>query len=139
MSMLSELAQYLADQGHGIVAAGGDTGTIFAGQLPDRPDDCVGLLESGGEPPIETFGAAADANPERPRLQVLVRAGAENYDAGRALAYAVWKALHEVANQTIGGVFYQSIRALQSPAGLGRDDSQRWEWSINFQITKQPS
>src|ERR1035437_108294 len=75
MGLLDEISAYLHTAGVGTLAT-----DIFLGSIPDSPDNCIVLIESGGSPPDRTFGGG-NADNEDVRLQVITRN--LDYSAGR--------------------------------------------------------
>lgn len=132
MTMLLEVATYLDTN---IVALTAGT-NLFAGDMPEAPQELVALYENPGITLIETQGGA-DPAVERPRLQVYVRS--TDYATGRALMETVWKALWNVNNVTMTGTRYLHIMALTSPFFLDRDPERRPVFSCNFDVWKEPS
>ena len=127
MSLLSDVATYLDSQ-----LASLTLGTnLFLGRLPDGPDTCVALIESGGMAPSATM---ADGKPlvSRPRIQVFVRAKA--YSDAETLASSVWNALEGVLNENLTATRYYNITAVQSPFSLERDAQDRQVMTQNFQV-----
>ncbi len=102
--------------------------------LPDRPDEVIAVREYPGSPPIHVKGSQKPAL-ERPRVQVVARAG--GFSVARARAHSAYDALSGFSGP-VGGVHY-SIRALQSPVPLGVDESGRNLWSVNFEVLKGPT
>jgi hypothetical protein len=75
---------------------------------------------------------------EYPRFQVMVRHS--TFATGRLLLEQIKRALIAVGNESLSGVRYLTIDALQSnPMQLPRDDNQAWRWTMNFQAMKEPS
>ena len=57
MSMLTDVGTYLAAAS--ISTQDLTLGTnLFLGRLPDSPDTCVGLIQTGGPAPTDTIGAS---------------------------------------------------------------------------------
>lgn len=129
--ILDELAARLASGGIGSVGS-----TIFVGSLPATPDTCVALREYGGFPPEHTMGT--DFIYERPTIQIVARAGAEDYQAARTKAENCY-ALMAFTNLTISGVRYLRAEPLQNPFLLRRDDNNRWEIGFNVLCYKERS
>ena len=123
----------LADVATALQTAGvGTKGTdIFQGEKPATPDNLVALFEYGGSPPPLTF---TGTKLEEPGLNVWIRN--KVYPAGREKAQAVFDALHgnRIA-ATTGRILL--MKANQSPEGMGKDESGRHEWVINFTVIKE--
>ena len=127
MSLLSDVGAYLEAQVGSLT-----TGTnLFLGRLPDAPDTCVALIESGGLSPTSTMYAGKPLI-SRPRIQVLVRAKA--YSDAETLAATVWSALEGVLDDTLTATRYYNITAVQSPFALERDSQDRQVMTQNFQV-----
>lgn len=108
--------------------------TLFWSTLPDEPAACVAVYETGGEPP-DTSKAGIEAR--NPRLQVLCRA--EDYEAAMAKAEAAYAALVAVRGEIVGsGAVYHSIRPLQEPFAIGKDDAGRSLISCNYSVSRSP-
>ena len=122
--MLAEIGVYLAQKSIGTVGT-----DIFLGQMPDQPDSCIVLFEYAGSPPDLHW------NGEYPGLQVRVRN--KSYAAGRAKIKEVVTELHGVHELTLNGTRYLLIKARGSPEVLKRDNNNRVELFVNFEIIKE--
>ncbi len=135
MPVLDELSAYLAAAGHG--TRGTD---LFEGVLPDTPDTLLALFEAPGGPPVHTMsGGAGSAILQRPAVQLLGRAGRQDYDAARLKVAAAANALDGLANVDLGGVRYVSIFKLNEPHLVERDATERVVIGCDLQIEKVPS
>jgi len=122
--MLKEIGTYLQSQGIGTLGA-----NLFLGLMPDQPDDCVALFEYAGSPPDLHWEG------EYPGLQVRVRN--KSYAAARTKIEETMKKLHGLHEQMLSGTRYLLIKARGSPEVLKRDESNRTEWFVNFEIMKE--
>ena len=122
--MLKEIGTYLQSQGIGTLGA-----NLFLGLMPDQPDNCIALFEYAGSPPDLHW------NGEYPGLQVRVRN--KSYAAGRAKIEEVVKELHGAHELTLNGTRYLLIKARGSPEVLKRDNNNRVELFVNFEIIKE--
>ena len=122
--MLREIGTYLATKSIGTVGT-----DIFLGLMPDQPDNCIALFEYAGSPPDLHW------NGEYPGLQVRVRN--KSYAAGRTKIGEVAKKLHGLHEQTLSGTRYLLIKARGSPEVLKRDNNNRVELFVNFEIIKE--
>ena len=122
--MLAEIGAYLAQKSIGTVGT-----DIFLGQMPDQPDSCIVLFEYAGSPPDLHW------NGEYPGLQVRVRN--KSYAAGRAKIEEVVTELHGAHELTLNGTRYLLIKARGSPEVLKRDNNNRVELFVNFEIIKE--
>mgnify|MGYP003676338723 FL=1 len=132
MSMLTDVGTYLAAAS--ISTADLTLGTnLFLGRLPESPDTCVGLVQTAGTAPTNTFGTSYPPL-ENQGLQTIVRAA--TYATAEALAVDVMKSLASVENETLTSTLYLKIEAQQSPFALDRDSQERLIMSCNFLIAK---
>jgi hypothetical protein len=137
MSMLSEVSAYLASNSVGVVGT-----SIFLDYLPDAPDTVVALFAYPGAGPTSMMGGASGAAVVRnPRLQVLTRGTPDGAGtvAARAAIDSIYALLEQVVNTTLSSVRYLSIEAVDEPALLERDDTQRPVYVCNFEVMKYPS
>lgn len=122
--MLTEIGAYLAIKNVGTVGA-----DLFLGLMPDQPDNCIALFEYAGSPPDLHW------NGEYPGLQVRVRN--TSYAAARTKIGEVAKKLHGLHEQTLSGTRYLLIKARGGPEVLKRDNNNRVEFFVNFEIIKE--
>lgn len=122
--MLKEIGTYLATKSIGTVGT-----DIFLGLMPDQPDNCIALFEYAGSPPDLHW------NGEYPGLQVRVRG--TSYEAARTKIGEAMTALHGLHEQTLSGARYLLIKARGSPEVLKRDNNNRVELFVNFEIIKE--
>ena len=122
--MLREIGAYLAAKSIGKVGT-----DIFLGLMPDQPDNCIALFEYAGSPPDLHWEG------EYPRLQVRVRD--KSYAAARAKIGTVAALLHGLHEQVLSDTRYLLIKALGSPEVLKRDNNNRVELFVNFEIIKE--
>ena len=132
MSMLTDVGTYLAAAS--ISTQDLTLGTnLFLGRLPDSPDTCVGLIQTGGTAPTDTFGTSYPPL-ETQGLQTLVRAA--SYATAEALAVDIFKSLQSVENETLTSTLYLKIEGNQSPFPLERDGQERLVVSCNYNVVK---
>ena len=146
--MLREIGAYLATKNVGTVGT-----DIFLGLMPDQPDNCVSLFEYAGSPPDLHWAG------EYPGLQVRVRG--TSYEAARSKIGDIVKKLHGLYEQILSdegepegigdegegngeeestpvtGTRYLLIKAKGSPEILKRDNNNRVELFVNFEIIKE--
>lgn len=128
--LLDDLGDYLSTQGVGTVGT-----DIFLSNMPDAPDDCLAIFESGGFESVHTMSTGPGlAVLERPSIQVLCRS--KRYDTARDLARQVDLVLNGVRDTVINGITYNYIVAQQSPMQVGKDSLDRQEVAQNFRIQK---
>jgi len=122
--MLKEIGTYLQSKGIGTLGT-----NLFLGLMPDQPDNCVVLFEYAGSPPDLHW------NGEYPGLQVRVRN--KSYTAARIKIGEVIQKLHGLHEQELSGTRYLLIKARGSPEVLKRDNNNRVELFVNFEIIKE--
>ena len=122
--MLNEIGTYLQSQGIGTLGT-----DLFLGLMPDQPDNCIALFEYAGSPPDLHW------NGEYPGLQVRVRD--KSYPAGKAKIKQIVRVLHGLHETVLGGTRYLLVKARGSPEVLMRDENNRIEFFINFEIIKE--
>lgn len=97
---------------------------VYKAFQPDTPDDCITIIDTGGALP-NRYIPTAD-----PSFQVLVRAS--EYGDAQSLVDSLVDLLHQKVGSTIGSHYYYSIFLLGEPGYIGRDDKDRYEFSMNF-------
>lgn len=134
--LLDDVADYLSTQGIGTVGSTGDWG-IFKSLMPPEPNRCVALFETGGTAPYRAMSASAGSVPaERPRVQVVVRGNAFDYEQARSKANDIFKKLDQLGDVTINSVRYLWVAGAQSPFGIGVDENNRPEVVCNYDVVK---
>lgn len=114
----------------------GTPGTdLFSSIEMDTPDNQVVIYEYPGGLPVETMGVARKPQVSRPRIQIVCRG--TSWDVASAKADAVWNLLSAVLDQTINGVRYLKITALQKPFLLKRDEKQRVSIACNYECDRE--
>lgn len=125
---LDEVADYLQTQGVGTVASAINTGDIFIEDIPPDPTNVIVILGAtgvsipGGSRQIGTLNF--------PRFQVYVRN--TSYTTASAKLKAVRDALHAKYGVILPNWRILSCHADQEGGPVGKDDSGRFEFSINF-------
>lgn len=133
--LLDEVSAYLAANGIGTVGT-----DIFLGFMPDKPDACVTLYETGGLEPYRAMrSAAGQPVAERPGLQVVCRNTTYEYVTARAKAKSVNALLDGLGDVTMTGTRYLWMAARQSPFLMGRDENTRVMIAQNFDVVKELS
>lgn len=128
MSLALDIITYLAQQGHGTYGT-----DLFRGGLPADPTAAVAVIPTVGLAD-DYIQESSDPAYQNPRFQVLVRAA--TYDAAEVKAEAVYAALARVTNTTLSGTRYLSLRPLQQPFLLRRDENRNVEFTFNCQAVR---
>lgn len=103
---------------------------IFLGDLPDTPNNCIALYQTGGQSSVHSLGASVDETHETPTLQVRVRNTV--YDTANTEIEQVKDILDGLVNQTINSNIYISVFMQGDINSLGRDDRNRINLTVNF-------
>lgn len=133
MSVLNEIAAHLVAQGLGVLGT-----DLFIGKLPNDPDACGVVYETGGLAPEMGFGAAGVKH-ETPAIQVVFRGAPGDYAGPRAKAESAYRALAAVEAQALSGTFFHFVHPQQSPFLLNRDQAERVLLAFNALCEKEPS
>lgn len=97
---------------------------LFLSKMPEAPDLCVAIFEFEGLPPIETFGESGFIV-ERPSVQVMVRAGREDYVTARDKAVTLRNLISQISNTSLSGVDILRVASVGSVMPLGTDELER--------------
>jgi hypothetical protein len=133
-TILESVGDYLQNAASAFGAHGtqGTLGTtLFLGTLPETPDACVAVYENSGTPPSFTMGTGGIVI-DYPMLQVICRAGREDYPTARDKAESIRNLLASVLESTISGVHIMRIEPMGSVNPLGVDPKYRPLVSVNF-------
>lgn len=138
MAVLNEIAAKLAALGIGTVGS-----TIHIGMMPETPDACVAVYETGGIAPDYGIGTAG-IKYETPAVQIVCRGVAYDYATPRANAATAYNGLASVEATTLsvtGGTsaFYHWIHPQQAPFVMQRDSNNRVYIVFNVLCQKELS
>lgn len=128
--VLDQLATYLQAAGCGTPGT-----NLFYPEMPDSPDLCLQLVTFPSEPQEMVLGSRT-VHLENMRLQAIQRAA--TFDAGWNAIKAVEAALVLIVNTTLSGVRYLSVSSGREPSPVGRDENQRWLFTADFDVMKEP-
>lgn len=132
MTVLEAIGDYLQAQGEGTLGT-----DIFLGRMPDTPDACVGVYEAAGSLPEMTFGSSGLAI-DRPIIQVMCRAGRDDYPTARDKADTIRDLLAGITNTTLGAFTVLRIEPSGSVNPIGPDEKDRPLVSVNFNVMVLP-
>jgi len=118
-----------------LVGAGiGVFGTsLFVGREPVAPDTCVTVYDAGGQDPLPS-----DLT-DFPAIQVRVRGLINDYEGAMTKAQAVKDALLGLPETTVGTTRYVGITMRGEINFMGYDEANRPSFTLNFQVTREPS
>lgn len=116
-----------------ILTTGGVTASIFVGEAPELPAQCIVVTPTGGLGPTRTFsGTPCDAAIEHVRVQLRVRA--VDYVTCSNLMTQAYSLLSGLPERTINSRRYYRASAVQTPYYLGLDDAARPVIATNFDL-----
>lgn len=128
MELTEQVGRFLEEQGFGNY----DTNTtIFNNRFPDKPDKAIAIYPGsiGIADPKNEYGMAA--------IQLLIRTEPYKSTEGEKRTRDIIRLLNGFNSDYLvpGGFFIVNITAIQSsPASIGADTANRYEFSQNFQI-----
>jgi len=125
-TILESVGDYLVTNSHGTLGT-----NIFLGTLPDSPDSCIAVYENAGSSPTFTMGSGG-IRIDYPMLQIICRAGREDYPTARDKAENIRVLLASVLEQTVSVVHILRIETMGSVNLLGVDPKYRPLVSVNF-------
>jgi len=145
MGMLEEIRTQLITDAVGVAATTADW-AIFLKLMPETKNPLtqnwlpvICLYETGGRAPDMGFGSTTPRF-QFPGLMVQTRGIPNDYNTPKARIELAYDALIAISGpQQLSSVNYQLILALQEPFPLGRDENNRYRFSCNFDIQKDPS
>jgi hypothetical protein len=125
-TILESIGDYLVTNSQGALGT-----SIFLGTLPESPDACVAVYENSGSSPAFTMGAGG-IRIDYPMIQIICRAGREDYPTARDKADTIRILLASVVETSISGVHIMRIEPMGSVNQLGVDPKYRPLISVNF-------
>lgn len=125
-TILESIGDYLVTNSHGTLGT-----NLFLATMPESPDVCTTVYENAGSPPSFTMGSGGIVI-DYPMLQIVCRAGRDDYPAARDEIEAIRNLLASVTDATISGVRVLRIEPMGSVNPLGVDPKQRPLLSVNF-------
>lgn len=101
---------------------------LFVSEMPDTPDECVVVYDSGGD----------DSDPhityERPTIQIRVRGNKGAYTDTYDIVNNIKTILHGLTGEILNSARYIGIWIVGDILSLGQDDNKRPIFSINFRL-----
>lgn len=128
-TILEAVGDYLVAQGFGTLGT-----NIFLAKMPNKPDTCICVYEGEGGMPDFTMGNTLLDNPS---VQIIVRAGVEDYPTARDTMQSIRLNLSQVANATLSGITVLRIAPIGSILPMGDDTNDRPHISANFRCIVQ--
>lgn len=130
-----DIAQFLNDNSSLGIVLGTD---LFFGRLPDQPDNCVGVFDNPGDPPMLTLDKATS---NYFYSSVSVRVRDSDYTTGWQKMWDILTYLHGLGqlNCPDASAYYGVIKAMNDPQVLYWDRNDRAIFFINFNIQRKPN
>lgn len=119
--LIDDIGQDLHNQAIGVLGT-----TLFKTYLPESPDAALAVLDTGGIAP------SVDLPIKEPTFQIFIRS--TSYALGRAKLDLIRARYHQQrAVQLVpNGIYFYYIYAIAEGGHLGKDESGRDLFSINF-------
>ena len=138
--MATVVVEDIGDYLSGLSTSWAQGRNMFLGFMPDKPNECIAILEPlGFEPPAETMGSA-DINVERPQIQIVSRGPANDYETPRRNINWAYKNLRNLVSTSLGsGTHYLYIGTRSSPYYQGEDENSRHFLVFTLDVWKHPS
>lgn len=137
MSMGLEIVEKLEALGLGLYSA--EPRTLFLDEMPDDPDVCAAVFESGGAPPDFGFGQAG-IKYENPAVAIWFRGDPHDSAGPHDRIRQAYLELAKIQAENVGSTPYLTVTPLQAPFILRRDDNKRRViWVFNLLAQKEPS
>lgn len=119
-------------------ASVGTLGTnLFLSRMPDSPEACVAVYESGAGTNMYVGGSTVGPALSVTNIQVVARGVREDYENPRLKIEAVITALETVQDQTISGFRILRAESFGRPVPLGYDENERPRIAMNFSVTHE--
>ena len=123
-----DIKDFLEDEGSALGLVLGTN--LFVGEMPETPDECVAVFDSGGEDPEH------DYEYRRPTVQVRIRSEKGGQQAGWTLANEIYNLLKAQHNVEKNSTQYVGIWAQGDILSLGKDAIGRFQFSTNYRINR---
>ena len=132
-SVANDMRDIFVTNGVGVFA-GTTAGTwaIYIGDLPEAPDECITLVDTGGTP-ADPICLRLDQI-QREEFTVYVRSTGYN---GAYLKIHAIERLIDRTKTTVGQVDYALIHRLTTPRFAGYDQDRRAVWEQRWRVLRQ--
>jgi len=128
MVVTNDLADWLAIHGEGVKGA-----SIFQGEMPEAPDDSILLREGGGAGPTRSMD---NRRLQRIGITIIVRGARDQLVQTNEKTRRVYDLMLDLMHTAINGTRYVGTQPLGDIADLGRDELDRWKFSMNFLVLR---
>ena len=107
---------------------------LFVGKEPTKPDDCVTIFDTGGQPPQLNL---MNQGYEFPSINIRVRS--RDYQTGWTMIDNIKTALHGRAQQVCNDTLYSVIYCASGPVHMDWDENSRARFVVNFDMQRRES
>jgi hypothetical protein len=128
-----DIKDILVAAGLGVFAASSGW-SIAIGRQPVSPDQAIAIFDSGS-----WLSPSAHLLIDYPSIMVSVRGAAGDYTGAYAKALAVRDKLLGLPTQTVSGTIYSGITVRADIFFMGYDETNRPEFTIDFNVTRNPA
>jgi len=125
-TILESIGDYLVTNSYGTLGT-----NIFLQVMPETPDVCLAVYENSGSSPEFTMGSGGIVI-DYPMLQIVSRAGREDYPTARDTADSIRNLLSSIVNVTISSVNIMRIEPMGAVNFIGVDNKYRPLVSVNY-------
>jgi hypothetical protein len=125
-TILESIGDYLVTNSYGTLGT-----NIFLQVMPETPDVCLAVYENSGSSPEFTMGSGGIVI-DYPMLQIVSRAGREDYPTARDTADSIRNLLSSMVNVTISSVNIMRIEPMGAVNFIGVDNKYRPLVSVNY-------
>lgn len=138
MAMGSEIAAYLVTLGLGSLVP---PRTLFVNTMPESPDVCGAVYQTGGFAPDGGFGVDG-IQYENPTVAIRFRGATLDSEGPRVKASLAYSGLAKIQAETVGGCAYLTVTPLSPPMKVDQvelDGKQRIVWGFTILAKKEYS
>jgi hypothetical protein len=125
-TILESIGDYLVTNSYGTLGT-----NIFLQVMPETPDVCLAVYENSGSSPEFTMGSGGIVI-DYPMLQIVSRAGREDYPTARDTADSIRNLLSSIIHVTISSVNIMRIEPMGAVNFIGVDNKYRPLVSVNY-------
>jgi hypothetical protein len=136
MTFLDDVATIITTATTGFTV-GGVSGNLGKQQMDDtQPSTMVGLFRTAGPGPAYTFSTGTQTATAFEAINLQVMSRSTSYVTAENNANLVYSVLSGAGEQTVNGLRYRRVTALQAPYGIGHDDNDRYLVVCNYTVER---
>ena len=99
---------------------------LFIGKMPDAPDLCVCIYDTGGPAPAPNYVL------NKPTIQIRVRGSQNGYQTAYDLAQSIKEMLGDVHNRVVNSTRYIGVWVMSEVSFVGYGAKDRPEFTFNL-------